>query len=146
MERCLSSALRRYFWIYHWYKKILTHRLDCLLALPPFLSALLGILFASLPRSTPVFFMPLFNVPAVLVSLQVNHPMEPWGRCQCKWLSSLTLAQENTKSALKVSFLLHQTCFGSFWIKHDLCGFGGTCCLLSYRGITVGNWSFRQRQ
>lgn len=41
---------------------------------------------------------------AVLVCVQVSQPMDQWGRCRCKWISSLTLALESTKSAWKVRF------------------------------------------
>lgn len=41
---------------------------------------------------------------AVLVCVQVSQPMAQWGRCRCKWISSLTLAPESTKSAWKVRF------------------------------------------
>lgn len=37
-----------------------------------------------------------------LVSVQVSHRTDQWGRCRCKWISSLTLAQESTKSAWRV--------------------------------------------
>lgn len=38
----------------------------------------------------------------VLVFVQVSHRTDQWGRCRCKWISSLTLAQESTKSAWRV--------------------------------------------
>lgn len=37
-----------------------------------------------------------------LVFVQVSHRTDQWGRCRCKWISSLTLAQESTKSAWRV--------------------------------------------
>lgn len=65
----------------------------------------------SLSTSPPfslIFVTPLSNSPvAVLVCVQVSHPTDRWGRCRCKWISSLTLAPESTKSAWRVSFFLH---------------------------------------
>lgn len=68
--------------------------------------------FHSSASSAPLLsiFSPLeqthyLNSPgAVLVCVQVSQPMDQWGRCRCKWISSLTLALESTKSAWKVRF------------------------------------------
>lgn len=57
------------------------------------------------PPFSVIFIMPLLNPPVVvLVRVQVSHPTDPWGRCRCKWISSLTLAPESTKSAWRVRF------------------------------------------
>lgn len=55
--------------------------------------------------SLSLLIMPLSNSPvAVLVCVQVSHPTDRWERCRYRWISSLTLALESTKSAWRVSF------------------------------------------
>lgn len=67
-----------------------------------------------------IFIMPLSNSPvAVLVCVQVSHPTDQWGRCRCKWISSLTLALESTKSAWRVSFFLYSNLL--FVISSQIC-------------------------
>lgn len=104
------------------YKKSCTHRfgfhpfiltpllhplhLSLLFLFPDLSISLAGSLSATPPFSLS-FIMPLSNSPVVLVCVQVSHPTDPWGRCRCKWISSLTLALESTKSAWRVSFFLY---------------------------------------
>lgn len=74
------------------------------ISMSPF--SFLGILRATPTFSVQVERMHHSNSPfAVLLCAQVSRPTDQWGRCRCKWISSLTLALESTKSVWKVRHL-----------------------------------------
>lgn len=118
----LRSVYTPLFGSLPWY---LTYRKSCThsFGFCPFILSLLFAsdlsvsLLGSLSATPLIFIMPLFNS-LVLVCLQVSHPMDRWGRCRCKWISSLTLALESTKSAWRVRFSYTQTCFFCHFYLH----------------------------